>query len=92
MFLAIAARSRVDVLRYEDDAEAVMPEDATPIRITRITLRPRIVVAPGAPLDRVARLVDRAHDGCYIANTINAEVVVEPTIEHAAGVTGLDAN
>ena len=80
MFLALAARSRVDVLEYEDDAEAVMPEDETPMRITQITLKPRIVVTPGTDLARVKRLVDRAHDGCYIANTVNAEIVVEPTI------------
>lgn len=80
MFLALAARSRVDVLEYEDDAEAVMPEDQTPMRITQITLRPRIVVAPGTNLDRVKRLVDRAHDGCYIANTVNADIVVEAAI------------
>jgi organic hydroperoxide reductase OsmC/OhrA len=84
MFLAMAARSRVEVLAYEGDAAAVMPEDATPMRITQITLRPRILVAPGANLDRVRRLVDRAHDGWYIANTVNAEIVVKPTIEHAA--------
>jgi organic hydroperoxide reductase OsmC/OhrA len=80
-FLAMAARSRIDVLSYEDEAEAVMPEDARPVRITRITLRPRIVVAPGANLDRVRRLVAKAHDGCYVANTLNAEMDVEPVIE-----------
>ncbi len=83
MFLAIAARSRVDVLAYEDDADAVMPEDAKPMRITRITLRPRIVVAAGDDLDRVRRMVARAHDGCFIANTLNAEILVEPVIEHS---------
>lgn len=83
MFLAIAARSRIEVLAYQDDAEAVMPEDTKPMRITQITLRPRILVAPQTNHDRVRSLVDRAHDGCYIANTINAEIVVEPTIEHA---------
>ena len=80
MFLALAARSRIEVLEYEDDAEAVMPEDVEPMRITQITLRPRIVVAPGTDLDRVGRLVGRAHEGCYIANTLNAAIVVEPTI------------
>lgn len=80
-FLAMAARSRIDVLAYRDDAEAVMPEDEKPMRITRITLRPRIVVAAGADLDRVRRLVARAHDSCFIANTLNAEIVVDPTIE-----------
>ncbi|MDP9384571.1 MAG: OsmC family protein [Actinomycetota bacterium] len=79
-FLAYAARSRIDVIAYEDEAKAVMPEDQEPIRITRITLRPRIVVASGDP-DRVRRLVDKAHDACFIANTLNAEMVIEPTIE-----------
>jgi len=83
MFLAIAARSRVDVRLYEDEAEAVMPEDAIPVRITRITLRPRIVIGPGGDLDRVRRLVERAHQGCFIANTLNSEILIEPVIEHA---------
>ena len=82
-FLAIAARSRVDVLAYEDDADAVMPADAQPMRITRVTLRPRITVAGGTDSARVGRLVERAHELCFIANTLNAEVVVEPLIEGA---------
>ena len=79
-FLAIAARSRIDVVTYDDSAEAVMPEDQKPMRITRIVLRPRIVVAAGADLDRVRRLVDKAHDACFIANTLTAEIVIEPTV------------
>ena len=46
-FLAVAARARVDVLSYEDRAEAEMPEDDLPVRIKTIRLRPRIVVAAG---------------------------------------------
>ena len=58
-FLAIAARSRIDVVGYEDEAEAIMPEDVKPLRITQITLRPHIVVARGVDLDRVRRLVGK---------------------------------
>jgi organic hydroperoxide reductase OsmC/OhrA len=83
-FLAIAARSRIDVLSYEDDADAVMPEDERPMRITHITLRPKITVAAGADPDRVLRLIEKAHKGCFIANTLNAEIMLEPVIEHAA--------
>jgi organic hydroperoxide reductase OsmC/OhrA len=79
-FLAIAARSRIDVLSYSDEAEAVMPEDVQPMRITRIVLRPRIVVAEGSPVERVERLVHKAHDQCFIANTLNAEMALEPEI------------
>ena len=43
-FLAVAARARIDVIAYHDDAIGEMPEDDHPVRITRITLRPRITV------------------------------------------------
>ena len=82
-FLAMAAGSRIDVLSYDDEADALMPEDVRPVRITRITLRPRIVVAEGADLEKARKLVGRAHAACYIANTVNAEIVIEPVIEHA---------
>jgi organic hydroperoxide reductase OsmC/OhrA len=82
-YLAMAARSRIDVLAYDDEADAVMPEDVRPVRITRITLRPRIVVAAGADLEKARKLVGRAHHACYIANTVNAEIVIEAVIEHA---------
>ena len=80
MFLALAARSRVDVLGYEDAASADMPADETPMRITRIVLRPQILVVAGTRVDRVQRLVERAHEGCFVANTLNADVRVAATI------------
>jgi organic hydroperoxide reductase OsmC/OhrA len=80
-FLAIAARSGIDVRSYTDEAEAVMPEDNLPVRITHITLRPHIVVADGSNLDRVGRIVGKAHDECYIANSVTTEITIEPRIE-----------
>jgi organic hydroperoxide reductase OsmC/OhrA len=82
-YLAYAAAARVDVLSYEDDAEALMPADAKPMRITQIVLRPRIAIADGANAGRAARLVERAHHACFIANTLNAEVKLEPKVEQA---------
>jgi|SRR3954469_10624104 organic hydroperoxide reductase OsmC/OhrA len=82
-FLACAARSRIDVIAYTDEAEALMPEDDLPVRITQITLRPRITVAAGAKVDRVYRLVDKAHQECYVANTINAETRIEAEVTTA---------
>jgi|SRR5436190_3408653 len=82
-FLAHAARSRIEVTAYTDDAEALMPEDDLPVRITRITLRPRITVAQGADVDRVYRIVDKAHADCYVANTLNAEMRIEAEVTTA---------
>ena len=85
-FLAVAARARLDVVSYEDDAEAEMPQGDRPICITTIRLRPRIVLAGGqADEARVRRLVDLAHRECYIANSLKTEITVEPTIEWITG-------
>lgn len=80
-FLAIVARARVQVLEYEDHAEAVMPEDDKPMRLIQITLRPRIVVGPGVKEERILRFTEMAHERCYIANSLSTDVVVEPTVE-----------
>jgi organic hydroperoxide reductase OsmC/OhrA len=87
-FLAVAARARVEVRAYEDDAEGVMPEDATPRRITEIVLRPTIHVAPGTNEERVRDLVEVAHRECFIANSLRADIRVEPTIRVAAESPG----
>jgi organic hydroperoxide reductase OsmC/OhrA len=83
-FLALAAQAGIDVLAYRDDAEAQMPVTAGPMRITRVVLRPQITVAAGTDLEQVRELVARGHDGCYVANTLNAELLLEPTIFEVA--------
>jgi organic hydroperoxide reductase OsmC/OhrA len=82
-FLAVAARARLDVVAYADEAEGELREDVKPMRITRIVLRPRITVA--APEDdvsdeRIRHLVEVAHRECFIANSLVTEVAVEPVI------------
>jgi organic hydroperoxide reductase OsmC/OhrA len=79
-FLAVAARARIDVIEYRDDAEGEMPEDDPPMRITRITLRPQIVVSEDVDDARVRHLVEVAHRECFIANSLQTQVVVEPQI------------
>jgi organic hydroperoxide reductase OsmC/OhrA len=84
-FLATAARARIDVLAYHDDAEGMMSSDDHPVCLTRIVLRPRILVAPGPTLDRVRHLVDVAHRECYVANSLRTQIDVQAQIEFSAG-------
>jgi organic hydroperoxide reductase OsmC/OhrA len=51
------------------------------MRMTRVVLKPRIVLAPGANRDRAVGLVTKAHEQCFIANSVTTEVVVEPQFE-----------
>jgi organic hydroperoxide reductase OsmC/OhrA len=78
-FLHLAAKARIDVVEYEDTA--IMPLDEKPIRITEITLRPRIAVSGEASEERVEKLVHTAHEHCFIANTLRSEMAIEPRIE-----------
>ncbi len=82
-FLAVAARARLDVVSYHDDADAVMPEDDLPVRITRIDLHPRVVLADTGRArptpERLAHLTEVAHRECFIANSLRTEVAVHPT-------------
>jgi organic hydroperoxide reductase OsmC/OhrA len=82
-FLAVAARARLDVVRYDDDAEGVMPGDLQPMWITRITLRPRITVRGDVAHERLAHLCDVAHHECFVASSLRSEIVVEPTFLRA---------
>jgi len=79
-FLAVAALAKVDVLGYEDDATAVMPDAKDGMRLTEIVLRPRITVR-GADAVKVAELVENAHRQCFVANSLNTAVRVEHTVE-----------
>lgn len=80
-FLAIAARKRVNVIEYTDQAEGFMPEDDKPVRITRIVLRPRIVITGLADRERVESMVKLAHQECFIANSLKTEIEIEPELE-----------
>lgn len=80
-FLALAQGAGLDVSSYSDKAEAEMGRVA-PGRtaVVKILLRPRIAFAGRQPdSDELARLHHLAHERCFIANTLNCEIVVEPS-------------
>ena len=79
-FLSYAARRGFTVDSYVDAAVAVMDRNVDGrMALTRITLRPRIVFSgermPEA--GEIAALHHDAHEQCYIANSLKAEVVIE---------------
>lgn len=81
-FLHLASKAGFDVQSYEDDAFGTMAKNERRIPwVNRVTLRPRIVYAPDkSPTpEQEAELHHRAHEGCFIANSVKTEVHVEPT-------------
>jgi organic hydroperoxide reductase OsmC/OhrA len=79
-FLDFARRAGFLVDAYDDEAEGVM--EAGPdgrVWMARVALRPRIVFSGDKRPSRadVDALHRRAHDACYIANSVKSEVRVE---------------
>ncbi|MDR3512334.1 MAG: OsmC family protein [Caulobacteraceae bacterium] len=84
-YLHLCSAAGVVVERYEDEAEGVMAEEADGSgRFVSVTLRPCIALAPGADLARAEALHHQAHACCFIANSVNFPVVVEPRFEAVA--------
>jgi organic hydroperoxide reductase OsmC/OhrA len=79
-FLHVAAKARIDVVAYEDSATGLMPLAEEPLRITEITLRPRIEIDGEASEERVRKLVETAHENCFIANSLKSSMTIEPEI------------
>jgi organic hydroperoxide reductase OsmC/OhrA len=79
-FLAVAARKRLVVDAYEDDADAELGKnEGGRMAVVRVTLRPRVrFAAPGPSAEEVARMHETAHRNCFIANSVSAPVGIEP--------------
>jgi organic hydroperoxide reductase OsmC/OhrA len=80
-FLSLAAKAGFCVDSYADQAEGVMARNAAgKMAMTVVTLRPQVAFSGDKQPTR-AQLDDlhhRAHDECFIANSVTSEVRCEP--------------
>ena len=79
-FLAFAAKAGFVIDRYRDTAIGVLArDDRGKTAMTVVTLRPDVAFSGSAPdAAALADLHHRAHEACYIANSVRTEVRVEP--------------
>ncbi len=85
-YVALCARKGVTVVAYEDDANGVMKRVGRTFRFTDVLLRPRVTIAAGSDPETARSLHDRAHQECFISNSVNFPVRHEPVITVAAPV------
>ena len=78
-FLDFARRDGWTIDRYVDEAEGVMEKGADgKVAITRVALRPRIEWKDEGPDPAaLADLHHRAHEACFIANSVKSEVTIQ---------------
>ena len=78
-FVDFARRNGFVVDSYTDKAEGVLDKRSDgKMAMTRVTLRPRITWDDPAPDEAaITDLHHRAHEACFIANSVNTEVTIE---------------
>jgi len=79
-FLAVAAKRKFVVDRYNDQAVGSLEKNAQgKLAITRVVLRPAVAFSgPATPTpEQLAALHEEAHRGCFIANSVTTQVTVE---------------
>jgi organic hydroperoxide reductase OsmC/OhrA len=78
-FLDIAARAGFVAQTYRDAAEGTLaPGEDGRQQMTRVVLSPRIEWSGRAPTpEELAGLHHRAHQECFIANSVKSDVVIE---------------
>ncbi len=81
-YLALCARSKINVVAYEDNAigTLLLRPDGGGI-FESVTLRPVVTVAPGSDEKRAMELHETAHDLCFVAASVKIPVLHEPQIK-----------
>ncbi|HEU4906242.1 MAG TPA: OsmC family protein [Solirubrobacterales bacterium] len=73
-FLALARAEKIHVASYEDEAEGTLEGD----RFTRVVLRPRVIFTNEIAAEQIEALHHGAHERCFISNSVNCPVEIEP--------------
>jgi organic hydroperoxide reductase OsmC/OhrA len=83
-YLALCARHGIHVVRYEDAAAGTMETSAAGGgRFVEVTLRPAVTIVHGDTA-LAGSLHDRAHEGCFIANSCRVPIRHDASIQVAA--------
>ena len=84
-FLALAAKAKLVVDRYTDQAIGLMAkDDEGRMAVTTVTLKPVIEFNGRKPEpDELTQLHDKAHHLCFIANSVKTRI----TVDEPAGLT-----
>ena len=80
-FVAFALRLNLPVISYNSSAEGLLEFHEGKYQFTKVFLRPEIVVETADVIDQAKKALHDAHEQCLIANSVRAEIIVEPVIK-----------
>jgi organic hydroperoxide reductase OsmC/OhrA len=79
-FLTLAQARGVDLVGYDSDAEGTLEKVGGVYQMTKITVRPRVVVASEAQRDAAHRAMGHVEAHCFMSQSVKATVALIPEI------------
>lgn len=79
-YLAVCERAGVRVLEYRDSATGTLAVRDGKMRMVGIVLWPQVRIADAAQTGLARELHAKAHANCFMSNSVNFEVKVEPAV------------
>jgi organic hydroperoxide reductase OsmC/OhrA len=90
-YLHLCADASVVVLDYQDSATGKMVETANGGgHFTEVVLKPRVVISKESDANLAKKIHHKAHELCFIANSVNFPVRAEPEISVEKSETAAD--
>ncbi len=78
-FLAFSGRADLAFEGYESEAEGLLEFVDGRLIFTKIVVRPRVTLGPGADRKQAEEILHKAEKNCLVSNSIRTEVILEPT-------------
>jgi organic hydroperoxide reductase OsmC/OhrA len=76
--VAFAQHKGLEFVSYESAAEGVLENVEGKYRFTEVILHPRMTVKSEEDIERAREILDSAHKGCLVSNSITTAVKVFP--------------
>ena len=82
-FLAVCSREKINVLSYVDHPEATVELIERRLRVTKIVLKPLVIIDGAVERERLDVAMQKAHGNCIVSLSVKSEVLIEPTFQSA---------
>ena len=79
-FAAYAEKHKIPVENYYSEAEGLFELEDGAYRVTRVNVRPTIVIGSRDFATKTLRVLESAHRDCLIANALMTSIIVEPSV------------
>ncbi|CAM3654323.1 OsmC family protein [Flavobacterium gelidilacus] len=79
-FLAIAEYSKFDFISFKCDSEGILEKIEGKYLITKIILKPEVVISDPEKIERAKRILEKSEAACLVSNSIKSEIVLKSIV------------